>query len=361
VTVEEIDHVLLEIAAHNEGSSPEVRDTRKYAQYDIIAALGSVYRRLRSREAKWLTRLILKDFRGIKFPDELTCGPNNRALPQCVLVEAKFKSSMPESERRDGPGRMRLGAAAKAYSNRPPTPPPTAPEPLSLAITIAPISYSPALGNNTPTRIPPQFQGASESRLPILASSPLRQKSPSKLRRILPRQKRCSSKHLTPQRISPESPSRGTVRARNWGHIHASSMLLSGGGECQLTDARCPLANCIFLLAPCILNIPWITERLLRWHGSYYVRSPEVFAHPNILGSCPTGKTYQRIILVEPRKMEQTVDFLRQVERLTSAKRGVHKPSIDVYDWRILECIAKVDRGQELAHKSRNKYRMCEI
>src|ERR1700710_2973895 len=129
VTVEDVDESLLEIASHNAESSPAVKASMKYPRCDKIGILGKLYARLRFREAKWLTRLILKDFGAVKFPDELRCDANSPPLPQCVQVQATFKSSMPENERRDGPGRVRLGVAARAANNLLPTPPTTAPEP----------------------------------------------------------------------------------------------------------------------------------------------------------------------------------------------------------------------------------------
>lgn len=400
VTVEEIDQALLEIAAHNDESSAEVRASKSHINFDSIDALGNLYQRLRSREAKWLTRLILKDFGAVKFPDELKCGPNIRSLPQCVLVEAKFKSSMPESERRDGPGRMRLGAAAKAYL---PTPPTTAIKPLSLETTISPYTpsttidgndsssiitasssllstfYNAASSNIGTPRCPSSARAGSSRRVSIATGytgatrnrespetlSPIRQRSPSPMSRLSRLSRRCSPRQTKYSQRSIASPGRGMVKTMGRYQKRLDSISVCGNGRCQLTKGSCPLRNCIFLLAPCISDEKWITEKLFRWHGSRYVRSPEAFTSPDssdIFGrSSQTGKAYQRIVLVEPRKMEQTVDFLRQVEYLNSGTSGPQRRSVDVYDWRILECIAKIDRGQGSAHKSWSKYRICEI
>lgn len=139
VTVEQIEESLIEIAAHNEHSSAEVRAARKSPRCDTIKVLGNLYERLRSREAKWLTSIILKDFGGIKLPDSFQLNMSLSGLPHCVQVQATFQSSMPEGERRDGPGRLRLG-----YSlNLPITPPTTAPEAVALVPPPDPFWCSP--------------------------------------------------------------------------------------------------------------------------------------------------------------------------------------------------------------------------
>lgn len=361
VTVEEIDQSLLEIAAHNEHSSPEVRAAKKSARCDIIEILGNIYRRLRSREAKWLTRLILKDFGAVKFPEELSCGPNIRSLPQCVLVQAKFKSSLPESERRDGPGRMRLAAAAKAYGILPPTPPRTAPKPTipltSTISTIENIPLSPIQNGASIRNVPTRIEQSDRKPLTELSAEST-QNSPSEVRHRSPQQKKCTPNHSMTHCISPESPSKKASMARR--EVHSTSpILVCGRGKCRLTKGRCPLDNCIFLLAPCISTLPLITGKLFRWHGSRYVKSPEVFTHSYPLNR--SGKSYQRIVLVEPRRMEETIEFLHRIVQLNSKRQVAHKSLLDVYDWRILECIAKVDRGQRVAHKSLSKYRICRI
>lgn len=58
VTVEEIDDALNRIASRCRFSGPRVR--RQHTAVDVDEALGSLYRRLSSRDAKWLTRMILK-------------------------------------------------------------------------------------------------------------------------------------------------------------------------------------------------------------------------------------------------------------------------------------------------------------
>jgi hypothetical protein len=436
VTAEHIDKTLRGIASNTTYSSTAFKES---IDFDTIGELSRIYRLLRYREAKWLTRLILGDFGSVKFPDELDCGPNQRSLPRCVFVKAKFQVSIPESERRDGPGLMRLGAAGKACENLPLTPPTTAPEPASA--TLAANIFRPLrLATNTPARLaPPEgchtppvtaLEPASTLRHQRVASkSPTRitplhecptprqtvlettssaftpttnccrqtlannspnritplgerrdvinHQSPS-LRRTPGRQTPVQGKITgTPSRKPPRtmngtpskqqnsnmsSPSCGSRRGRCVQSPSASPLSVYGSGKCQLTETTCPLANCIFLLAPCIAKLPWITDNLLKWHGSRYVLSAEAFSHPNFPRRCPeTGKLYRKVILAEPHRMEQTVEFLRKFGRLLRQRTKGQKQTTEVYDWRVLESIAKVDRGKELGKKSWSKYRMCGV
>lgn len=146
VTVEQIEESLVEIAAHNEYSSAEVKAAKKSPRCDMIKVLGNLYERLRSREAKWLTSIILKDFGGIKLPDSFQLNMSLSGLPHCVQVQATFQSSMPEGERRDGPGRLRLGHSI----HLPFTPPTTAPEAVASVAPTDPFGCSPKRMNRTP-------------------------------------------------------------------------------------------------------------------------------------------------------------------------------------------------------------------
>jgi hypothetical protein len=154
-------------------------------------------------------------------------------------------------------------------------------------------------------------------------------------------------------RTNPTQPSRPT------GGKCSIPMVIKGTGTCRLTTKRCSLSNCIFLLAPCIALVPWITENLLSWHGSRVVTSLHAFSDHSLPQRCPqTGKKYRKIALVEPNRLPQTVQFLKRVESLNMRRSKGGKFWVEVFDWRILECIAKVDRGKELGY---NPWRRCWI
>jgi hypothetical protein len=317
VTVEQIDQSLLRIASHSSGSSAEVRSLAlEDEDCDTIEILGNFYRRLTSREAKWLTRLILKDYGpGIKFPDSLICKANHSFLPRCVQVRAEFSSSIPPSLRRDGPGSLRLADAAKSTSNLLPTPPATAPEPVYST------SHKVGLGTGL-LRSPSTKTQVSKSPIERTSDhgSPTRRSKPPELR------------------LSP-------------------SIFNGGRSKCQLSEQTCPLANCLFILAPCIATTPWLTENLLPWHGSCFVTSLQALSSPTLPRRCPqTGKKYRKIALVEPNRPEQTIEFLKMIGRLNLTRSRGKKQWVEVYDWRILECIAKIDRGKKLDY---NPWRRC--
>jgi hypothetical protein len=265
-----------------------------------------------------LTRLILKDYGpGIKFPDSLICKANHSFLPRCVQVRAEFSSSIPSSLRRDGPGSLRLADAAKSTSNLLPTPPATAPEPVHST------SHKVGLGTG-------------------LLGSPSTKTQVS----ILPIER--TSDHGSPTRRSKPSERR------------LGPPIFNGGrSKCQLSEQTCPLANCLFILAPCIATTPWLTENLLPWHGSCFITSLQALSSPTLPRRCPqTGKKYRKIALVEPNRPQQTIEFLKMIGRLNLTRSRGKKQWVEVYDWRILECIAKIDRGKKLDY---NPWRRCWI
>ena len=66
VTVQQVDDVLTTIASHCRHSGPKVRRaSRADDDAKILDVLTETYHKLQSREAKWLTRMILKDYTSI--------------------------------------------------------------------------------------------------------------------------------------------------------------------------------------------------------------------------------------------------------------------------------------------------------
>ncbi|KIM99558.1 hypothetical protein OIDMADRAFT_146213 [Oidiodendron maius Zn] len=238
VTVEMVDEYLLRIASQNKDSSAEVRSlTLGSMQYDTIDTLGELYQRLASREAKWLTRLILKNISPVKFPDSLACRSNHSFLPRCVQVRAQFSSSIPVKLRREGPGSLKLASSLRSVDSLLPTPPAT------------------ALGSLSPP---------------------------------------------------------------------------AGNAICR-SDIISPGVNA--------------TET--------------AFSSLVMLNRCPqTGKKYRRIALVESRRANDAAEFMRRIESLDLKTPQREKLWVEVYDWRILECVGKVDQGKELTY---DPWRRCWI
>lgn len=87
ITVEAIDAVLAQIASRCKFSSPAVRDVRKHATgWSTQEALGDIYRRLSPRDAKWFTRLVLKDYQTAALPHNLILLHYHPLLPQMLKI-----------------------------------------------------------------------------------------------------------------------------------------------------------------------------------------------------------------------------------------------------------------------------------
>jgi len=331
VMVEEIDQCLLRIAAFNTSSSPAVQSLAStWKDADQTFLLGSFYQRLQGREAKWLTRLILKSYAPIKFPENLEPGPQHSFLPNCVQLKIQFPSSAPAPVRRDSTRMITGVESVEAIRHLPtlptlPTPPRTAPQPPSSSQRPVP-----SLNHLRPT--PPTSSSPSG---PVIVASPQNDPPTPSRTALSP-----VSRNLPTS--SPQKSPKTTRRSPS------PSISAGGTGICQIASHICPLSTCVFLLAPCISGVPYITENLLRSHGCRYLTSVPALAHPSLRQRCSwTGKKLRKIVLVESNRTQPTVDFLKRVGRLSLTRNG-KKEWVEVYDWRLLECIAKVDRGKEL-------------
>lgn len=92
VTVEEIDNALNRIASRCKFSGPHVR--RQHTAADVEAALAPLYRRLSSRDAKWLTRMILKSYYPVVVPATLALRSFHFLLPHLLLFQDSFDAAL---------------------------------------------------------------------------------------------------------------------------------------------------------------------------------------------------------------------------------------------------------------------------
>ncbi|PYH89345.1 putative ATP-dependent DNA ligase [Aspergillus ellipticus CBS 707.79] len=92
VTVEEIDYALNKIASRCKFSGPRVR--RQRTAVDVDETLSSLYRRLSSRDAKWLTRMILKSYFPVVLPMNLTLKSFHFLLPHLLLFQDSFEGAL---------------------------------------------------------------------------------------------------------------------------------------------------------------------------------------------------------------------------------------------------------------------------
>jgi DNA ligase N terminus len=350
VTVEEIDQCLLRIAAFNTSSSLAVQSLAStWKDADQLVLLENLYQRLQGREAKWLTRLILKSYSPIKFPEKLEPGPQHSFLPNCVQLKIQFPSSAPAPMRRDGT-KMIAGVGSVEAATHPPTPPRTvsqpassAPRPVSTANHVSPtLSFS---NTRLPASLPRPTPALNHIQLtPPTSSSPAAPVAGPSSQHRPPTPSRAVLSPIS-HNILTSSPQKLPKTTRP---SPSPSILIGGIGTCQIASHICPLSTCVFLLAPCISSVPYITENLLHSHGCRYFTSIPALAHPSLRQRCSrTGKRFRKIILVESYRTQPTVDFLKRVGRLGLMKKG-KKEWVEVYDWRLLESIAKVDRGKAL-------------
>jgi hypothetical protein len=61
--------------------------------------------------------------------------------------------------------------------------------------------------------------------------------------------------------------------------------------------------------------------------------------------------------LIESNRVEESVRFLKHVGKLGLRRKG-KKEWVEVYDWRLLECITKADRGKDYEY---NPWKRCWI
>ncbi|KAK2796790.1 hypothetical protein FQN51_009014 [Onygenales sp. PD_10] len=92
VTVEEIDAALNQVASNCRFSGPDVRKQRSAASVD--EALGPIFRRLPSRDAKWFTRIILKDITPVELPASLILRSFHFLLPDLLLLQDSFPAAV---------------------------------------------------------------------------------------------------------------------------------------------------------------------------------------------------------------------------------------------------------------------------
>ncbi|KAE8154205.1 DNA ligase/mRNA capping enzyme [Aspergillus avenaceus] len=92
VTVEEIDTAMNAIASRCRFSGPRVR--RHRGAVDVDRALSPLYRRLSSRDAKWLTRMILKSYLPVVVPQALVLRSIHFLLPRLLLFQDSFEGAL---------------------------------------------------------------------------------------------------------------------------------------------------------------------------------------------------------------------------------------------------------------------------
>lgn len=97
VTLEELDDTLDWVAATSPVSSIELRQRMeaKYAEpsrtHDV---LSRIFRRLYSSEAKWMVRIILKNFSPVQIPETLAMQKFHFLLPDVLSFQNSFEAAV---------------------------------------------------------------------------------------------------------------------------------------------------------------------------------------------------------------------------------------------------------------------------
>ncbi|KAL7945447.1 hypothetical protein V8C42DRAFT_323185 [Trichoderma barbatum] len=91
VTVEEIDEALHSVATRVKWSSPAIRNQEaSVAKHPARSGLEVFYRRLTAKEAKWFTRLVLKDFQPLVFDAYEVYHSCDPLLPSVLKIREDF-------------------------------------------------------------------------------------------------------------------------------------------------------------------------------------------------------------------------------------------------------------------------------
>ncbi|KAJ5641940.1 hypothetical protein N7490_005940 [Penicillium lividum] len=92
VSAEEIDEALNLIASRCRFSGPQVR--RQHTAVDVDTVISSLYRRLCSRDAKWLTRMILKSYAPVILPEKYILEKFHFLLPHLLQFQNTFEGAL---------------------------------------------------------------------------------------------------------------------------------------------------------------------------------------------------------------------------------------------------------------------------
>lgn len=355
VMVEEIEDVLLHIAAFNPSSSAEVQDLAKTwdSHPDQGALLGNIYQRLKANEAKWLTRLALKDYGPVKFPESIDLSAGHSLLPNCISVNVQIPNSAPPAIRREGSGITR----GMASSNQNPLPaPPTSSNPISSIPSPVKSTkrthprdmlISPPRIRRAPVELIPNLSVVRSSSKPPEIPDTIRDSSPIRpVLGIISSNVPCGSQHNFPPKSSPAENSQDSAPCKISPPEAAAPLRIAGHGICQLTPETCKFTRCLFIVSPCISRTPWLMEDLLPKHGVRIITSLHGLSHPSLPRHCPlTGRRYRKIALVESHRPDQSAAWMKKIGRLRLKRKG-RKEWVEVYDWRLLEISTKIEQGQ---------------
>ncbi|KAM3503550.1 hypothetical protein MY10362_004123 [Beauveria mimosiformis] len=94
VTVEQVDELLHGLAARIRWSAPAIRESNAAMSHESRGDLESMYRRLSARDAKWFTRLVLKDYQPLIFDAHILYRACDPVLPCILQIRDDFTEAL---------------------------------------------------------------------------------------------------------------------------------------------------------------------------------------------------------------------------------------------------------------------------
>jgi DNA ligase-4 len=121
---------------------------------------------------------------------------------------------------------------------------------------------------------------------------------------------------------------------------------------CSRSGLACHLSNCMFLLAPCVAGMPYLTETLLPSHGRNFSFDVAhwVDSIKHSRRCVVSGKKIRKLVLVESNRKEATMEMLNRIRCLNLTRNGTKRDWVEVYDWRLLESLTKMEMGHKLTY-----------
>ena len=411
MSADEIDQALLRIAMFNPGSSIAVQSLKEQheAPPDRIEVLEGLYLRLQPREAKWLTRIILKNFGLVTLPGGFPVPGNVTHLPNSLPVMLNFPNEPPTPKRRTRT-RVKRGVGSNKPDQPLPTPPTSSPnllhpetaavaekpapryrigwdpESSTLSASIKVIAHPAQPGSSSlPTSSKPRLASPPISSLPT-ASIPTKSLPPRKalgqISTNIPSggsqsqqsQSRSQEKN-TPARHPTASSDRQRSPTKTPSKHTPKSPVVFSTGKCLLTRAsppgnnshsRCQFSSCLLILSPCLQSHPHLLNTLIPTHGAHYLTSLLQLSHPTVPRRTKSGRRVKRFILVDITRPEKAVRFCQEVERAVGElvdggvrgwrTKGGRKERIPIFDWRVLESAAKWEKGVTMEYDVLEKH-----
>ncbi|KAK0124038.1 hypothetical protein ONS95_009024 [Cadophora gregata] len=410
ISADEIDQALLRIAIFNAGSSVAVKSLKELDETppDRIDVLEGLYLRLQPREAKWLTRIVLKNFGPVTLPSGFPVPGNVTHLPNSLPVMLNFPTEPPSPKRRTRT-RIKRGVGSNDPTHTLPTPPTSSlnlppqdtgavaekPAPIycigwdprsstlsaTVKVTAQPTPAKSSPHQNSSAKLgetahkpepPPSFfdpsisiptnsqptrraLGQISSNIPSGGSQSQQSQSRSPEKNSPANNPITSSNNQAPQIQTPPDPT-------------PKSPIVFSKGKCLLTQTHtqnpttkqppCQFSSSLLIVSPCLLTNTHLLSTLIPHHGAHYLTSLSQLSHPTIPRRTKSGRRVKKFILVDITRPEKAVRFCKDVEKAVEdlglglgvggggwRTRGGRRQRVPIFDWRVLESAVKVERG----------------